>query len=151
MRALGALGAQGGRLNRPSSGETFRVVSEETPINVAYSTVGLALHQDLVYYESPPGLQVGTIARACRPTSLIIAAPQFLHAVRFDGDVKGGESTLLDGAALLERFRRDEPEVRPLSAGDPCVSSHAVAGVCNTMQGAPLRPRTPAPATRAHR
>ena len=59
-------------------GETFDVVVEESPINVAYSSLGLPLHQDLVYYESPPGLQM-------------------LHCLKFAGEVDGGESTLLDG------------------------------------------------------
>jgi gamma-butyrobetaine dioxygenase len=39
------------------------------PINVAYSTLGLVMHQDLVYYESPPGLQL-------------------LHCMRFDDEIK---------------------------------------------------------------
>lgn len=71
-------------------GTTFQVVTEATPINVAYSSVGLELHQDLVYYESPPGLQM-------------------LHCIDFASDVAGGESTLMDGFALLERFRAKHP------------------------------------------
>lgn len=71
-------------------GETFDVVVEESPINVAYSSLGLPLHQDLVYYESPPGLQM-------------------LHCLKFAGEVEGGESTLLDGAELLRRFRVEHP------------------------------------------
>ena len=51
--------------------------SEPEAINIAYTNVGLAPHVDLMYLESPPGLQ-------------------FLHCVRFDEDVKGGESTLVD-------------------------------------------------------
>ncbi len=45
---------------------------------------------DLVYYESPPGLQM----LACR---------------KFERDVEGGESTLLDSVAVLEKFRKDYP------------------------------------------
>ena len=37
--------------------QIFDVVSMETPTNLAYSPVGLPLHIDLSYYESPPGLQ----------------------------------------------------------------------------------------------
>jgi hypothetical protein len=33
----------------------FDVEATEKPINIAYSNVGLGFHQDLVYYESPPG------------------------------------------------------------------------------------------------
>lgn len=36
-------------------GTTFDVVATPKPINIAYSTAPLELHQDLVYYESPPG------------------------------------------------------------------------------------------------
>ena len=32
--------------------------SDENPINIAYSNVKLDFHMDLVYYESPPGLQL---------------------------------------------------------------------------------------------
>lgn len=34
----------------------------EKPINIAYSNVGLGFHQDLVYYESPPGDDVVVVA-----------------------------------------------------------------------------------------
>ena len=43
----------------------FRVESVPQPINVAYSSAYLSYHMDLVYYESPPGLQ-------------------FLHCVRYE-------------------------------------------------------------------
>nr|XP_006823837.1 PREDICTED: uncharacterized protein LOC100373291 [Saccoglossus kowalevskii] len=36
----------------------FDVVSKPQPINVAYSTAKIPFHMDLVYYESPPGLQL---------------------------------------------------------------------------------------------
>ena len=38
-------------------GDTFDVQSKPDAHNVAYATVGLEPHQDLAYYESPPGLQ----------------------------------------------------------------------------------------------
>ena len=38
--------------------QTFEVVATPKPINVAYSNVNLDFHMDLVYYESPPGLQL---------------------------------------------------------------------------------------------
>ena len=61
------------------------------PINIAYSPVMLDQHIDLVYYESPPGLQL-------------------LHCRRFDDDVVGGASTFIDGFAVAEEFRRLHPE-----------------------------------------
>eukprot|EP00043_Microstomoeca_roanoka_P028358 m.17719 g.17719 ORF g.17719 m.17719 type:complete len:400 (-) comp8347_c0_seq1:130-1329(-) len=72
-------------------GTTFDVVATEAPINIAYSTAELELHQDLAYYESPPGLQ-------------------FLHALHFDDVVTGGESVLLDCFALAKRFQEEYPD-----------------------------------------
>ena len=40
------------------AGTVFDVVSTDNPINIAYSNIALDLHQDLPYYESPPGLQL---------------------------------------------------------------------------------------------
>lgn len=71
-------------------GTVFDVVSTPNPINVAYSPLMLDVHQDLVYYESPPGLQ-------------------FLHCRCFAPSVVGGNSTIVDGFALLEAFREKDP------------------------------------------
>jgi len=71
-------------------GVDFDVEAMETPINIAYSTDGLDLHQDLAYYESTPGLQ-------------------FLHCLAFDETVQGGYSTMMDAFALAERFRQQFP------------------------------------------
>lgn len=68
-------------------GEDFDVVSTENPVNIAYTSLGLELHHDLVYYESPPGLQ-------------------FLHCLQFDDDVVGGESLLVDVFYAAEELRR---------------------------------------------
>lgn len=38
--------------------QTFDVKSIPNPINIAYSNVSLGFHMDLMYYESPPGLQL---------------------------------------------------------------------------------------------
>jgi alpha-ketoglutarate-dependent taurine dioxygenase len=40
------------------AGTIFDVVSTDNPINIAYSNIALDLHQDLPYYESPPGVQL---------------------------------------------------------------------------------------------
>lgn len=66
--------------------------SEPEAINIAYTSVGLAPHVDLMYLESPPGLQ-------------------FLHCMRFDEDVKGGESTLVDVLHVAEVRCRASPAV----------------------------------------
>ena len=71
-------------------GDMFDVVAEPQPINLAYATVALELHCDLVYYESPPGLQL-------------------LHCRSFDACVAGGESTFMDGFLIAEELRRRRP------------------------------------------
>ena len=59
--------------------------------NVAYTSVALCPHQDLVYYESPPGIQL-------------------LHCVAMEKSVVGGESTLIDALAAAYRLREMRPE-----------------------------------------
>ncbi|KAL8588863.1 hypothetical protein ACOMHN_051457 [Nucella lapillus] len=72
-------------------GELFDVISHPKPINVAYTTVELDFHMDLMYYESPPGLQ-------------------FLHCLKFDECVEGGESRFLDVFQVAEEFRETHPD-----------------------------------------
>eukprot|EP01062_Namystynia_karyoxenos_P062277 TRINITY_DN55188_c0_g1_i1.p1 TRINITY_DN55188_c0_g1~~TRINITY_DN55188_c0_g1_i1.p1 ORF type:complete len:442 (+),score=115.70 TRINITY_DN55188_c0_g1_i1:87-1412(+) len=69
----------------------FDVQVEERPINIAYTTDGLAPHQDLPYYESPPGVQL-------------------LHCLEFSAACTGGESLLLDSHAAAELLRQRHPE-----------------------------------------
>ena len=78
-------------VQRTIYGGVFDVISQPQPINVAYSPLGLELHQDIAYYESPPGLQ-------------------FLHCVRFDANVTGGESTLCDLFAAADCLRNESPD-----------------------------------------
>jgi gamma-butyrobetaine dioxygenase len=59
-------------------------------VNIAYTSLALELHQDLVYYESPPGLQL-------------------LHCREFAENIVGGEHLLLDGFAVAERLRSEHP------------------------------------------
>lgn len=72
-------------------GRTFRVESTPNPINVAYSSEELEPHQDLAYYESPPGIQL-------------------LHAIDFDESIVGGESTFVDAHAAAEMLREEDYE-----------------------------------------
>ncbi len=71
-------------------GETWTVEVMAKPINIAYAPVSLDLHCDLVYYESPPGLQL-------------------LHCRVFDDKMLGGESTLLDGLFAAAEFQKRQP------------------------------------------
>ena len=72
-------------------GKTFDVVATPDPINIAYSTSELELHMDLVYYQSPPGLQL-------------------LHCLKFDSCVEGGESFFVDSFHAAEEFRKAHPQ-----------------------------------------
>ncbi|XP_077870333.1 putative gamma-butyrobetaine dioxygenase [Saccoglossus kowalevskii] len=68
----------------------FDVVSKPQPINVAYSTAKIPFHMDLVYYESPPGLQL-------------------LHCLRFDPEVEGGENMFIDSFQAAKLFQEEFP------------------------------------------
>jgi alpha-ketoglutarate-dependent taurine dioxygenase len=71
-------------------GESFEVSVQQQPINVAYTSGALALHQDLAYYESPPGLQL----LLCR---------------EFSASAQGGESTFACALAAAEALRAEAP------------------------------------------
>lgn len=72
-------------------GLTWDVAVTPQPINIAYAPGPLDFHVDLVYYESPPGLQL-------------------LHCRVFDSNVIGGESTFIDGFYAAEVLRKRNPE-----------------------------------------
>eukprot|EP01006_Ploeotia_vitrea_P010664 TRINITY_DN27661_c0_g1_i1.p1 TRINITY_DN27661_c0_g1~~TRINITY_DN27661_c0_g1_i1.p1 ORF type:complete len:469 (-),score=33.96 TRINITY_DN27661_c0_g1_i1:215-1621(-) len=72
-------------------GLMFEVKAEENPINIAYTNLGLSAHQDLNYYESPPGIQL-------------------LHCHRFDPQLQGGETFVVDGLIAAEVLRKEQPE-----------------------------------------
>lgn len=80
-----------GDVQKTFYGETFDVVSIENPVNVAYSSGELVLHQDMQYLESPPGIQL-------------------LHCLKFDSCIEGGESTVADQFYVAEQFRMQHPE-----------------------------------------
>lgn len=88
VRGVGGLLGYG--LQSTIYGDTFDVKEEVKPINAAYSSVSLEPHVDLCYYESPPGLQL----LLCR---------------RFDSQVWGGESALLDFVLVAESLRTMDP------------------------------------------
>ena len=71
-------------------GDIFDVISQSNAINLAYTSEGIGPHMDLCYYESPPGLQL-------------------LHCLRFDSDVDGGESLLIDAFTAAESLRESCP------------------------------------------
>jgi len=65
-------------------------VGERDGNNVAYTSTPLCPHQDMAYYESPPGVQL-------------------LHCAVMGTGVVGGESTLIDGMAAAYRLRELKP------------------------------------------
>lgn len=73
-------------------GSVWDVKSDPRPINIAYSDVKLDFHMDLAYYESPPGIQ-------------------FLHCMRFDDCIEGGDSLFVDAwhaaETLCAKHRED--------------------------------------------
>lgn len=83
----------GGELSHGSLyGNIFHVrVGERNSNNIAYTSTALCPHQDLAYYESPPGMQL-------------------LHCVANGRGVVGGESTLIDAMAAAFKLREIRPE-----------------------------------------
>ncbi|CBY13864.1 unnamed protein product [Oikopleura dioica] len=66
------------------------IVNEPNPTNIAFSDAFLAPHMDMVYMESPPGLQ-------------------YLLCRRNDDCVEGGESILIDAFEVAEHLRANHP------------------------------------------
>lgn len=78
-----------GPLKTTFYGPTWNVKAVESAKNVAYTSVDLDLHMDLLYYESPPGLQ-------------------FLHCL--ENEVEGGSSIFVDSFKIAEVMRREHPK-----------------------------------------
>ena len=76
-------------------GREFQVISKPDPENLAYTSVKLTSHTDVVNRRNLPGLQ-------------------FLHCIEFEAD--GGESILIDGFEAARRLRKDHPEMHDLLA-----------------------------------
>lgn len=70
-------------------GSTWNIEATVTPSSNVNSEVGLQVHTDLPYRQTPPGLQ------------LILAAVT---------DVAGGASTFVDGYAMAEQIRHSQPD-----------------------------------------
>ncbi|KAF3919849.1 hypothetical protein ABW20_dc0110665 [Dactylellina cionopaga] len=79
-----------GNLKNTFYGETWSVKSIPNSKNIAYTSLDLGLHMDLLYFESPPGLQ-------------------FLHCV--ENSVTGGESYFVDAFRSASMLRQFAPSV----------------------------------------
>lgn len=69
-------------------GTVFNVKSVPNAKNIAYTSTALHLHQDLLYYESPPGLQL-------------------LHFIK--NECAGGENLFSDGFAAAQFVKQNDP------------------------------------------
>ncbi|CAF2042993.1 unnamed protein product [Rotaria magnacalcarata] len=78
-----------GEIRHTFYGKTWNVQNVKQAINVAYTSVELGLHMDLLYFEAPPGLQ-------------------YLHSLA--NDVKGGASYYADAFRAAEILRQNDPE-----------------------------------------
>lgn len=82
------LGLKFGYIKETFYGTLFAVVSENEALNIANTATYLPLHMDLLYYESPPGLQL-------------------LHFIR--NSAKGGENLFADSFAAADFVRQIDP------------------------------------------
>ncbi len=85
-------------LRNSNFGVLFNVESKPDPNSLAYTSVKLNAHTDLVSREAQPGLQ-------------------FLHCLVFEAD--GGDSLLVDGFAAAEELKRLQPEDHALLTTTP--------------------------------
>ncbi|XP_070538926.1 gamma-butyrobetaine dioxygenase-like [Ptychodera flava] len=72
-------------------GKTYDIKYNPEPINIAYSSVPLGFHTDYIYLEAPLGVHL-------------------LHCLRFDPEVKGGESIFVDAFLVAEELREKHPD-----------------------------------------
>lgn len=106
----------GGRLSHGALyGDIFHVKSIPSAHNIAYTSQHLAPHQDLAYYESPPGIQL-------------------LHCVGVSPTLVGAESVLIDGMAAAERLRHLAPDYFRTLATCPATFVKQRDGACMTYQ-----------------
>jgi len=78
-----------GPLRQSMYGPIWDVITLENAQNLAYTSTPLPLHQDLCYYEAPPGLQ-------------------FLHCL--ENDVEGGTNTYIDSFKAVEVLKEQDME-----------------------------------------
>jgi gamma-butyrobetaine dioxygenase len=82
--------AIGGIVRPTFYGEDFTVEVKPAADNLAYTGHAIVLHQDLLYFETPPGLQ------------FLLAAEQTI--------TRGGETFFVDGYRVAENLRKAHPE-----------------------------------------
>jgi [2-(trimethylamino)ethyl]phosphonate dioxygenase len=105
-----------GFVRETNYGRWFEVRAEVNPNNLAYTNLGLQAHTDNPYRDPVPTLQV----LAC-----------------LENAVEGGESIVVDGFAVAERLRAEQPEGFALLARHPARFEYAGSA------GVRLRSRRP--------
>jgi len=87
-QTVGTVAARICYLRETMYGKIWDVVNVPNPNNIAYSNLKIDFHQDLMYYEAPPGLQ-------------------FLHCLK--SAEKGGETLFIDGFKAAEILKDTDP------------------------------------------
>lgn len=89
LDSLTTIARRFGYLRETNFGETFSVITEAKPTDLAYTNRELSSHADNPYRKPVPGIQ-------------------FLHCLK--NEVKGGLSTLVDGLAIVGQLRSESLE-----------------------------------------
>jgi gamma-butyrobetaine dioxygenase len=106
-----------GYVRETNYGRLFDVVSVEEPHNLAFTAMALGNHTDNPYRDPVPQLQL-------------------LHCLEAAGE--GGESIVVDGFAVAERLRREQPETFDLLARTKVSFRYVEPGAVDLRHAAPL-------------
>ncbi|RKP12399.1 hypothetical protein BJ684DRAFT_11528 [Piptocephalis cylindrospora] len=88
-RAIEGIAERIGPIRDTFYGKTWDVRADPKAANIAYTSLDLGLHMDLMYFEAPPGVQI-------------------LHCL--EQDVYGGESLFADSHYAVGLLKKDDPE-----------------------------------------
>lgn len=93
-----------GYVRQTNYGTLFNVRSEVNPVNLAYTGLGLQAHTDNPYRDPVPSLQI-------------------LYCL--ENSASGGESQVVDGFAVAQRLREEDPRAFTLLASHPVRFTYA--------------------------
>ena len=106
-----------GFVRETNYGRQFDVIVKPDPANLANTSARIGMHTDNPYRDPVPGLQL-------------------LHCIVNESD--GGESQLVDGFAVSERFREEDPDGFALLAGHPVGFRYLEEGSADLRHYGPL-------------
>ncbi|XP_037075358.1 LOW QUALITY PROTEIN: trimethyllysine dioxygenase, mitochondrial-like, partial [Pollicipes pollicipes] len=105
-------------------GDVWQFSADGAHADTAYTQQALSVHTDGTYYTEPPGVQV-------------------FHCLHHDGT--GGETTLVDGFAGLQRLHAADPAAYQLLSTEPCAGEYLARRLrFNPYDRAPARHLPPA-------